>query len=171
MLAIFERGCLDPFDRDRRNFPADQFRDRGDGVAVFRRGEHERPALTAGAAGSTDAMDIVFGVDRHVETEDVAHALDIQAARGDIAGHQKPDLAVPKAVEGLRAFRLRHVAVQCRGVEAVPGQRTEQNVDIAFAVAEDQRILDVFSANQTTQRVTLVFRLDDGQRLHDGGGG
>jgi len=53
--------------------------------------------------------------------------------------------------------------VQCGGIETVPGERAEQDIDIAFAVAEDQRVLDVFGADQATQRFTLVFRLDDGE--------
>ena len=57
--------------------------------------------------------------------------------------------------------------MQRRGVEPVPGQRTEQNVDIALAVAEDQRVLDVFGADQAAQRLTLVLRTDNGERLDD----
>src|SRR5690606_10847552 len=42
----------------------------------------ERLARAPGAAGAADAVDIVLGVDRHVEIEDVADVGDVEAARG-----------------------------------------------------------------------------------------
>ena len=92
-------------------------------------------------------------------------------ARGDVAGDEQPDLALPEAVQGLGPFRLRHVAMQRRSIEAVPDQRFEQDVDIALAVAEDQRVLDVFGSDQPAQRLALVARVEHGERLDDGGGG
>src|ERR1700740_738581 len=73
-LAVLEFGCLDPLDDNRRNFSADQFHDRGDGVAVLRRGEHEGSALKAGASGSADAVNVVLGGDRHGKKEEGAPA-------------------------------------------------------------------------------------------------
>ena len=50
------------------------------------RGQREGAALPAGAAGAADAVDIILGVVRHVEIEDVRQALDVEPARRDIAG-------------------------------------------------------------------------------------
>src|SRR5205085_10635654 len=133
-------------DAGDRDLLADQLLDRGDGLAVLGRGQHEGAALPAGSAGPPDAMHIIFGMIRHVETEDVRQALDVQPARCDIAGHEKPDLAVLKALERLGALRLRHVAMQGRGIEPMTRQRALQDIDVALAVAEDQRVLDVLAA-------------------------
>ena len=99
--------------------------DRLDEAAIFGCREGEGAALASGAAGAADAVDVILGVDRHVEIEDVRHALDVEAARRDVAGDEEPDLAVLEALERLGALRLRHVAVQRRGVEAVLRQRAE----------------------------------------------
>ena len=53
----------------------------------------ERP----GAAGAADAVDVILGVDRHVEVEDVADVRDVEAARGDVRGDQQLQLAVAEA--------------------------------------------------------------------------
>ena len=112
-------------------------------------------------------MHIVFGVVRHIEAEDVRQALNIQPARRDIAGNQQPDFAVLEALQRFGALRLRHVAMQRRRIETVAGQRALQDIDIALAIAEDQRVFDVLAADQAAQRLALIFRGDDHQRLLD----
>ena len=157
--------------RGHRDGRADQLFDRGDALAILGRGQSEGAALSAGAAGAADAVHVILGMVRHVEAEDVRHALDIEPARGDVAAHEQADLAVLEALQRLGPLRLRHVAVQSGGIEAMAGQRALQDVDIALAVAEDQRVLDVLAADQPAQRLALVFRRDDDERLLDGGGG
>ena len=69
----------------------------------------ERP----GPAGAADAVDIVFGVDRHVVVEDVADVGDVEAARRDVGGDQELQLAVAETGEQLpcaRAGPCRHAA-------------------------------------------------------------
>ena len=99
----------------------------------------------AGPAGAADAMDVILGMDRHVEIEDVGQALDVEPARRDVARHQELDLAGLELLQRLGAVGLRHVAVQRRGVEAVLDQRAIEDVDVALAVAEDERVLYVLA--------------------------
>src|SRR5205814_4245669 len=133
-----ELGRAEIADAGGRDLLADQPLDRGDGLAVFRRRQHEGAALPPGPAGPADAMHIVFGVVRHIEAEDVRQALNIQPARRDVAGNQQPDFAVLEALQRFGALRLRHVAMQRRRIETVAGQRALQDIDIALAIAEDQ---------------------------------
>src|SRR6516164_7926454 len=110
-LIIFEFGVVDPGNDGQRDLLTDQLDNRGDGSAVLGRSQHEGPAGPSGAPGAADAVDIVLRVARHVEAENVAHTLDIQSARCDIAGDQQPDLTLAEALQRLCPFRLRHVAV------------------------------------------------------------
>ena len=121
-LVVFEFGLVNPGDDAQWDLLADQLDDRRDGSAIFGRRQHEGPTKPAGAGGATDAVDVILGVDWHVKAEDVTQALDVQAAGRDIAGDQQPDLTLSEALQGLRPFRLRHVAVQRRGIEAVSGE-------------------------------------------------
>src|ERR1700736_5349238 len=84
--------CLgDPRDHHHWDVPTDQLDDCRDGSAVFGYGQHQRPAEPAGASGAADAMDIILGMDRHVEAEDVAQAFDAQPPGADTAADQPPD--------------------------------------------------------------------------------
>ena len=73
---------------------ADQAFDGGHGLAVDRRHDGDGGAAQAGAAGAADAVDVIVGVMRHVEIEDVADRGDIETARGDVGRDQHGDIAV-----------------------------------------------------------------------------
>ena len=49
---------------------------------------------------------------RHVEIEDVADGGNIEAAGGDVGGHQQRNFALAELIERRGARRLIHVAVQ-----------------------------------------------------------
>ena len=63
------------------------------------------PFLPA-AAGAADAVDIVLGVDRHVEVDDVGHVGDVEAARGDVGRDQHLDVPLLNVVQGALRARL-----------------------------------------------------------------
>ena len=87
----------------------------------------------------------------------MAHVLDIEAARRDVAAHQEFHLAALEGGQGLHAHRLHHVAVQLGGVEAVTVEGAVKHADITLAVAEDEGVLDVLVADQLTQGVALLL--------------
>src|SRR3546814_2935711 len=62
--------------------------------------------------GAADAMDVVLGVERQVIVVDVLHAVDVQAARGDVGGDQDFELAGLELLQQRLALLLRHVARQ-----------------------------------------------------------
>ena len=80
---------------DAGNGRADQLLDRLHQIALGGRRQGEGMADPAGAAGAADAVDVVVRRERHVEIEDVAHVVDVEAARGDVGRHQDLDLAAP----------------------------------------------------------------------------
>src|SRR5690348_11080687 len=79
-IAVLERqrGGGDPFDRNRRDRLADELLDRLDETAILGRRQREGAAFAAGATGAADAVDVILGVDRHVEIEHVRHSLDVE---------------------------------------------------------------------------------------------
>ena len=76
-------------------------------------------ARASGAAGAADAVDVVLGMDRHVEIEDVADVGNVEAARGDVGCDEQLQLAGAKALQHRHARALVHVAMQRAGVELV----------------------------------------------------
>ncbi len=143
-----------------RNVLPDQPFDRGDRFVVERGDDRNRGAGAAGAAGTADAMHVIVGMMRHVEIEDVADGGNVEAAGGDIGGHQQRDLALAELIERGGARRLVHVAMQGADAEAVLLQRLVDDGDFALAVAEDDRVLEILGvAQQAAQDLALLVRL------------
>src|SRR5262249_30496108 len=136
LSAFAEPDRLQAFDFDARNGGAQQFLDGSYILAVDRRGERVGMALATGPAGAADAMHVILGMHRHVEIEHVAEALDVDAARGDVAAHHQADFAFLELVERLGTCRLRHVAMQAHRIEAVLGERFVEDLHVALAIAE-----------------------------------
>ena len=107
---------------------------------------------------------------RHVEIEDMAEPADVEAARRDVAAHQQPELARLELLERGETLRLGHVAMQRAGVEIVAGERLVEDIHVALAVAEDERVLHFLGPDQPAQRLALVVLGDQRERLGDGGG-
>ena len=89
-----QRQLLDTLDLDARESRPINLTIASTNLPVVGRRQGEGAAFTAGTAGAADAMDIVLSMDRHIEIEHMAHADDVEAAGGDIAGDQERDLAV-----------------------------------------------------------------------------
>ena len=71
---------------DPRDLLAEHLLDCLERLDVFRRHQHGGEALASRPAGAPDAVDIIFGMDRHVVVEDVADIGDIEPARRYVAG-------------------------------------------------------------------------------------
>src|SRR5579871_988628 len=144
--ALGEGDGRNAWDLHARDRLAQELFDRLDVAAVLLARDGEGVAFAARPPGAPDPVDVILGVDRNVEVEDVAEALDVEAAGRHVARHQDGDLAVAEAVQRLGAPGLGHVAVQRRRIEAVLGERPVQDVHVALAVAEDDRVAHVFGA-------------------------
>ena len=86
--------------------------DVADLAAIAMLGDRDGQAVAAGAAGAADAMHVVF---RHFGQIVIDHMRDrrhIDAARGDVGGHQHAQLAAAQAHQGAVALALRHAAVK-----------------------------------------------------------
>jgi hypothetical protein len=78
----------------RRSFgPCDglagELLDLGDGLAVDRSDNRDCGAGFAGASGASDAVNVVIGVMRDVEIENVADVWNIEPTRGDVGGDEQ----------------------------------------------------------------------------------
>ena len=84
------------------------------------RAERDRDAVGAGARGAADAVHVAFRDVRQVEVDDVADAVDVDAAGGDVGRDQGLDAAVAEVVEHALALVLRLVAVDRFGARCRP---------------------------------------------------
>ena len=72
-----------------------------------------------GPAGPADAVDVVLRVPRQLEVDDDRQVLDVEAAGRDVGRDEHPDVAGLEALERARPLRLRAVAVDGDGVDAL----------------------------------------------------
>src|SRR4029078_2517840 len=91
-----------------------------------------------GASSAADAMDVVLRCSRHVEVHDVTQGLDVDASRGDIGGDEHPILPALETAERLHPLRLRAVAVDARGRDAVMQQVLWQPARTMLGPGEDK---------------------------------
>src|SRR5580692_9349100 len=99
------------------NALSDQLFNRRDRFVVERRDDGQRGAAAARTAGAADAVNIVVGMMRDVEIEDVADGRNIEAAGGNVGGDQKRNVAFTKLVERPHTRVLINVTMQSADVE------------------------------------------------------
>ena len=102
-----------------RDALAGQLLDGGDELVVMAGDDREGGAFATGSAGAADAMDVVLGMGRNIEIEDVADRGDVQAAGGDIGRDKDRILAGAEGFERRHARVLVHVPVQGDGRKAM----------------------------------------------------
>src|SRR5262245_42833639 len=141
---------------------------------IVRRDDRQRAPLLAGPAGTADTVDIVVGLPRNVEIEDVADIGNVEPTGGNVARRQELNAPLAEGVKRCHTAHLIHITMQRTGIEAVLLQRLEQDRHIALAIAEDDGVFDVLRPDQLAQHLTLLPILRGGtvaKELGDGIGG
>src|SRR5260370_30444789 len=103
-------GCLRRLAHPGNALP-DQFLDRGNALAVSGRNDSDRGAASPGAPGAADAVDIIVGMVRDIEIEDMAHLQNVEAPRGDVGGDEQRHFVLAELIDRYGARALVHVAV------------------------------------------------------------
>ena len=101
-------------------------------------------------------MGIAFRIVRHVVVDDVADALDVQAAGGHVGGDEDVDLAVFQLLDRALALRLLDVAIDGGGREAACLQLAGQLFRAQLGAGEDDHAVKRFRFQDARQRVELV---------------
>ena len=106
------------------------------------------------APGTADAMDEVFSDFGDVIVDDVGDVITVQSAGGDVGGDQYLEAAFLESAEGAVALRLRAVAVNHGGGEAVAGKVLGEALGAALGAGEDER-LTFFVVEKLAENVDL----------------
>ena len=93
-------------------------------------------ATRAGPAGAAGAVDVVLLVRGRVEVDDAGHVGDVDAAGGDVGGHEGLDLAPGEGLEGTLALRLAAVTVDGGRGHAGVGELLGEAVGPALGAGE-----------------------------------
>src|SRR5262249_32127274 len=139
----------------RRDRHADQPFDVAKIGPLFMIAEGDCHTVGAGACGTTDAVHITLGNIRQIVVDDMADAIDVDAAGGDISRNQRTQFADSKSGEDALALILRFVAVDCFG--SVPGflKAAYDLVGAMLRSREDQHAIGFFSFEHLDQQRRL----------------
>src|SRR5690606_25845537 len=99
-------------DRRGRQLLLDVGLDVGQAHRIALAGEADRVALGTQARGAPDPVHVVLGIERQVVVVDVADAIDVQAAGGDVGGDQQLQLPLLELVQQGLALLLGHVSAE-----------------------------------------------------------
>ena len=142
---LHEQVVVGPFDRD---LLADEFLDRLERERARLVHEADRLAARPRARRPADAVHVVLGVLRQVPVDDVAHRLDVQAARGDVGGDQDRQPAFLEVVEDLEPALLVDVAGERARLPGVARQPILEPARLLARVREDQDAIAALATQQ-----------------------
>ena len=127
----------------------------------------DRFSAGTGAAGSANAVHIVFADIGDFVIHHVRQIVDIDATRCDVGRHQHADLAALKPREGLGACCLALVAVQCHGSDALFVQEVGHMVGTKFGAAKHQHLAPLLGLDDVGQQGFLLLPAHGMHHLFD----
>lgn len=129
-------------------------------------GRREGQGITdlARAGGAPDPVDVVLGLHRDIEVDDVRQSLHVDASSGDVGGDKNPDAPVLEIRQRFLTLWLAPIAVDSLALDPRPVQFLPETVGTVLGPREDQRGLDFTPIDHLLEQIGLeVF----GHR-HDG---
>ena len=132
--------------------------------------ERERRPGQLGARRPPDAVNVVLGLPRHVEIDDMAERGHVDAARGDVGGDQHLIAAALESGERLGALRLRSIAVNALHLHPMLVEMPRQTIGAMLGPREHQRVAHLAALEQRQQqrRLQMLRHRIDGLRDADG---
>ena len=108
---------------------------------------NQRDGRTFGAraAGTSDAMHIVFSDVGQLVVDDVRQFVDVDTTRRDVGGNQYVQFAALEIGERPCTRILAFVAVNCVGLDACLEQFVGQSVGAPFGAREDEHLVPALS--------------------------
>jgi hypothetical protein len=144
---------------------ADELLDRLEVQSALASSTRRWPCRRAGPGRAADAMDVVLRVLGQIPVDDVRDRLDVQAARGDVGGHQDRQLAFLEIVEDPQAALLVDVAGERARVPAVAREPILQPPRLFSGVGEDEDAIPALAAAAAQQQAELLLAPDVVEQL------
>ena len=128
---------------DHRYFLLDQFFDGSQVGSFLGTTERHCHALGAGPPGPPNPVHVSFRFDRDVQVDHVADPVDVDAPGSHIRGDQHAHSLGAEVLERALSSRLRLVAMDHRGTDALADQLLGHDVGSSLGLGEDQCLDDL----------------------------
>jgi hypothetical protein len=122
-------------------------------------GQTDGHAVATGTTRAADAVHVIFGLLGQIKVDDVADALHIDAARGDVGGNQHLDTTTTQGVERAVALTLIHVAMQGGRQETGFNEGVGNQVGIPLGSGEDHGLIDAGVTQHVIEQTVLVGQI------------
>src|SRR5690349_22698971 len=116
-------------------------------------------------------MNVAFGDVRKVIVDDVTHAVDVNAAGGDIGRDERAQLSAAESREDPLALALRLVAVNCFSRDPAFIESADHLVGTVLGTREHEHAIDVLALQYFGQQSRLRRLLGQNDALVDTFGG
>ena len=123
--------------------------------------QRDRHTLPSGPPGAADSVDVLIGIRGHVVVHDMAHVIDVQAARRHVRGHEDVERSVAEAAHHPIPRVLCQPAVEGSCVVAPPAEGQRQIVYLAAGPREHQGRRRVLNVQDPAQCSKLVWTAHD----------
>src|SRR5690606_29798338 len=110
-----------------------------------------------GATGTSDTVDVVFGLHGQVVVESVADALHINAAGSYVCSNQYTQPAFLQQAQSTGALALVHVTMQGGSGKALVRQTIGQIIGATLGSGKDNGLIQVGIAQQVIKQAHLVI--------------
>ena len=118
--------------------------------------EQQRTASTTRTTGTTDTVNVRFGVHRDVVVNDQADTLNVQTTCRNVGCDQDIQTTVFQTIQSLLTQGLVHVTVQRGAVVAATFQGFSHFQGRVFGTNEDNRRIKIFRFQETYQRFVFA---------------
>jgi len=124
-------------------------------------------ALLAGTTGTSNPMNVDFGIARQLNVDHHVQSVDIQPAGRDIGRDQHGQAAVAEHGQYLITVALFQVAVQRHGRDAFRGESVDQFLALLFGKAEGHAGLRTEAGQDLNHGLHALFGVDFVEALLD----
>ena len=128
-------------------------------------GKSNRNTGTASAAGTADAVDVVFRLFRQIVVDNVGNGRYVDTACGNVGGNQNFAAAFAQIHQRAVTPALRHVAVQAVGGKTFFVQFIRDDFSHGFSGRENHALVDVGVAQDVVEQAVFVAHIVAVQQL------
>ena len=120
---------------------------------------------TACAAGTADAVNVVFSLFRQVVVDNVGNGRYVDTACGNVGGNQNFAAAFAQVHQRAVAPALRHIAVQAVGGKTFFVQFIRDDFGHGFSGCEDHALIDIGIAQDVVEQAVFMAHIVTVQQL------
>jgi hypothetical protein len=125
-------------------------------IAVLTGQKRDSHPVHVGPPGTTDAVNVIFGVGRKVKINDVGDSVYVDSAGRDIGGHENTDFSILEILQSAGPLVLAAVGMKGSGGNSVTAQLPGNSVRAVFSAGEYQNGVQLIVLQKVLEQAELL---------------